>query len=91
MTMVSASTTSLQTSRYPHWSNTHFSSRYSSPKLIKADSYSLTAASDVTEGGLEMISLYMASAFRGSVLASCCASLTEGLVAAMVGGRGEGG
>ena len=36
---------------------TDFSSRYSSPKLIRADSYSLTAASDVTEGGFEMISL----------------------------------
>lgn len=35
----------------------YFSSRYSSPRLTKAVSYSLMAASEVTEGGLEMISL----------------------------------
>lgn len=55
-------------------SSTHFSSRYNSPKLTKAVSYSRTAASEVAEGGLEMISLYCASAFRGSVLANFFAS-----------------
>ena len=35
----------------------YFSSRYSSPSLIRAASYSLTAASDVTEGGVEMMFL----------------------------------
>jgi hypothetical protein len=48
----------------------HFSSRYSSPKLTRAVSYSRTAASEVAAGGLEMISLYCASAFLGSVFAS---------------------
>lgn len=35
----------------------HFSSRYNSPKLIRAVSYSLMAASDVTEGGFDTMSL----------------------------------
>jgi hypothetical protein len=52
----------------------YFSSRYSSPKLTRAVSYSRTAASEVTEGGFEMISLYCISAFRGSVFASFFAS-----------------
>ena len=55
----------------------HFSSRYSSPKQTKAVSYSRTAASEVTEGGLEMISLNCASAFLGSVFANFCASTTR--------------
>jgi hypothetical protein len=54
--------------------NPHFSSRYNSPKLTNAVSYSRTAASEVTEGGLEMMSLYCASAFFGSVFASFLAS-----------------
>lgn len=56
----------------------YFSSRYNSPRLTKAVSYSRTAASDVTAGGLEMISLYSASAFRGSVFASVWASCILG-------------
>ena len=55
---------------------TYFSSRYSSPKLTNAVSYSLMAASEVTEGGLEIISLYRASVFRGSVDLSFLASFT---------------
>jgi hypothetical protein len=54
--------------------SSHFSSRYNSPKLTKAVSYSRTAASEVTAGGLEMISLYCASAFLGSVFAVFFAS-----------------
>jgi hypothetical protein len=52
----------------------HFSSLYNSPRLTRAVSYSLTAASEVAEGGLEIISLYCASAFLGFVLTSFCAS-----------------
>ncbi len=35
----------------------YFWSRYSSPRLMRAASYSLTAASEVTDGGFETISL----------------------------------
>lgn len=37
--------------------DTNFSSRYSCPKLIRADSYSLVAASEVAAGALDVISL----------------------------------
>lgn len=64
-----------------------FSSRYSSPRLISASSYSRVAASDVAAGAFDVSSLYMASAFRGSVLASFWASCSrlDG-AAAMAGG-----
>jgi hypothetical protein len=52
----------------------HFSSRYNSPRLTNAVSYSRIAASEVTEGGFEMISLYCSSAFLGSVFATFCAA-----------------
>lgn len=45
----------------------YFSSRYNSPRLTKAVSYSRMAASDVADGGWEITSLYRASALRGSV------------------------
>lgn len=65
---------------------THFSSRYNSPRLTRAVSYSRVAASEVTEGGLEMISLNCASAFLASVFASFCASciLTESAGAILI-------
>jgi hypothetical protein len=70
-------------------SEAHFSSRYSSPKLTSAVSYSRTAASEVTEGGLEMISLYKASAFLGSVFVKPFASsiLAEFAGAILICGR----
>lgn len=52
----------------------HFSSRYNSPKLTRAVSYSRTAASEVTEGGFEIMSLNCASAFLESIFASFFAS-----------------
>jgi len=67
----------------------HFSSPYNSPRLINAVSYSRTAASDVMEGGLEMISLYCVSAFRGSVFVNFLASwiLTESAGAILMYGK----
>lgn len=51
-------------------------SRYSSPRATRACSYSRMAASDVMDGVLEMMSVYISSALRGSDLASFCASST---------------